>query len=209
MNIAIIGTGNIGAGLARVLSAAGNTVVVSDRKGGAEAADKLKAQGVGVASADIASAVHQSEVVVLALPYTASLEISAVADFSNKIVIDVSNPVTDDFSALQIGHDTSAAEAIAASMPSARVVKAFNTVFAEHYAGDLTIAGNKIQTFVASDDEDAQKQVIALSQSAGFDARSAGKLANARYLEPLGYMNIQFGYMLGQGTSIAPQWVAA
>jgi hypothetical protein len=35
----------------------------------------------------------------------------------------------------------------------------------------------------------------------------AGPLTNARYIEPLGYLNIQFGYMLGQGTQIAPAWL--
>ncbi len=85
-------------------------------------------------------------------------------------------------------------------------MKAFNTVFAQHYAGDLTLDGRKIQTFVASD-EAARKAVVALASDAGFDAREAGPLSNARYLEGVGYMNIQFGFMLGQGTGIAPAWI--
>ena len=35
-----------------------------------------------------------------------------------------------------------------------------------------------------------------------------GPLSNARYIEPLAYLNIQFGYMLGQGTQIAPVWLS-
>lgn len=50
--------------------------------------------------------------------------------------------------------------------------------------------------------------VVALAKDAGFDARDAGPLSNARYIEPLGYLNIQFGYMLGQGTQIAPFWLS-
>jgi len=123
-------------------------------------------------------------------------------------VVDLSNPVTEDFSALQVGHDSSAAEEIAA-LVDAPVVKAFNTVFAQHYAGDLMVGGRPIQTFVASDDADAKAKVIALAEQMGFDARDAGTLANARHLEPLGYMNITFGYMLGQGTTVAPLWLAA
>ncbi|WP_276155414.1 hypothetical protein [Sulfitobacter sp. Ks41] len=34
----------------------------------------------------------------------------------------------------------------------------------------------------------------------------AGPLANARYLEPIGFLNIQFGYVFGHGTGIAPRW---
>lgn len=76
-----------------------------------------------------------------------------------------------------------------------------------HYAGDLTIAGGKIQTFVASDDDAARSAVVALANDAGFDAREAEPLSNARYLEGVGYMNIQFGLMLGKGTGIAPAWL--
>lgn len=34
----------------------------------------------------------------------------------------------------------------------------------------------------------------------------AGPLANARHIEPLAHVNIQFGHMLGHGTRIAPAW---
>lgn len=202
MTIAIIGTGNIGAGLARVLAAADKDIVVADSKGGTEAAAKL-----GVRGASVAEAVKAADTVILATPYDAAASIAAEADFTGKIVVDVSNPVTADFSALQVGHTTSAAEEIAKLLPDATVVKAFNTVFAQHYAGDLTVGGTKIQTFVASDDEAARKAVVALAADAGFDVREAGPLSNARYLEGVGYMNIQFGYMLGLGTGIVPAWI--
>ena len=208
MKIAIVGTGNIGSGLARVLGKTQNSIIVADPESGAQAAAKLKQAGVTVQAAYVATAVKQADVVILATPYGASKQVAAQNDFKGKIVIDVSNPVTEDFSALQVGHSSSAAEEIAA-LVDAPVVKAFNTVFAQHYAGDLKVDGRRIQTFVASDDADAKAKVIALAEQVGFDARDAGGLASARYLEPLGYMNITFGYMLGQGVAIAPLWLAA
>jgi predicted dinucleotide-binding enzyme len=36
-----------------------------------------------------------------------------------------------------------------------------------------------------------------------------GPLANARYLEPLGMLNIWFGNVGGRGTNIAPRWDTA
>lgn len=208
MNIAIIGTGNVGSGLARVLAKTANGVVIADRNGGTEAAAKLKADGVTVQAADVATAIKQAEVVILATPYAASLDLARDNDFAGKIVVDLSNPVSEDFSGLQVGHSTSAAEQIAA-LTGAPVVKAFNTIFAQLYTGGLTLGGQKVQTFVASDDAAAKARIIALAEAAGFDARDAGGLTNARYLEPLGFMNITFGYMLGQGTAIAPAWIAA
>lgn len=209
MNIAIIGSGNIGSGLALMLAKAGHRVVVSDTTGGAEAAAALQTEGAPVTAADLPAAVAGADLVILATPFGAAATIAASADFSGKTVIDVSNPVTADFSGLSLGFDRSAAEEIAALVPGARVVKAFNTIFASHYRTGLTAGGRPVQTFVAADDADARAAVIALAAGIGLDARDAGPLRNARYLEPLGYMNIQFGYMLGQGTAIAPAWLDA
>ena len=191
MKVAIFGNGNVGSGLTKTLASTSHDVAAYGR------------------DADLGAAVGDADIVILATPYGAAAELAAKADYTGKIVVDVSNPVTEDFSGLQVGHVSSAAEEIAAAFSGARVVKAFNTVFAQHYAGDLTLDGARIQTIVASDDEGAKEAVKALASEAGFEAVDAGPLKNARYLEPLGFMNIQFGYVLGKGTEIAPRWLAA
>lgn len=191
MKIAIIGNGNVGGGLANALSRAGH---------GATAYGK---------DADLSAAVAAAEVVILATPFGTAEDLAGKASFDGKTVVDVSNPITADFSGLLVGHDTSAAETIGAQLPGARVVKAFNTVFAQHYATDLKIAGTPIQTFVAADDEVARDTVMALAADMGLEPVNAGPLRNARYLEPLGFMNIQFGYVLGLGVAIAPKWQIA
>ena len=208
MKIVIIGTGGIGAGLASVLANGKNQVTVTDRKGGMEAAAKLAARGLSVQAAELRPAVAAADVVILAVPYGAAAGLAEVADFAGKIVVDVTNPVKEDFSGLQLGHTTSAAEEIAGALKGAKVVKAFNTVFAQVYDQGLNFGGTPVQTFVAADDAEAKAAVIALAKDAGFDARDAGPLSNARYIEPLAYLNIQFGYMLGQGTQIAPVWLS-
>jgi predicted dinucleotide-binding enzyme len=191
MNIAVIGNGNVGTGLAAVLSGAGHDAVAFGRDD------------------DLARAVSNAEIVILATPYNAAADVAGKADFDGKLVIDVSNPVKEDFSGLQVGLDTSAAEQIADLLPGASVVKAFNTIFAQHYASGLSISGTPLQTYVAADDEVARARVKKLAGDIGLVAIDAGPLANARYLEPMGFMNIQFGYVLGQGVEIAPQWLVA
>jgi predicted dinucleotide-binding enzyme len=208
MTIAIIGTGNIGSGLASVLAKSAKKLLVADRKGGTELATKLLAQGLSVQASDVKAAVATADIIILAVPYGAVAGLAEQADFTGKIVVDATNPVTEDFSGLQVGYTTSAAEEIAKALSGARVVKAFNTVFAQIYAEGLALGGKPVQTFVASDDAEAKAAVLALAKDAGFDARDAGPLKNARYIEPLAYLNIQFGYMLGQGTGIAPAWVS-
>ena len=208
MKIAIIGTGGVGAGLASVLAKTAHEITVSDRKGGTEASAKLAARGLSVRAAEVRPAVQAADVVILAVPYGAAAGLAEVADFAGKIVVDVTNPVKDDFLGLLIGHTTSAAEEIAKALPGARMVKAFNTIFAQVYDQGLSFGATPVQTFVAADDADAKSTVIALARDAGFDARDAGPLSNARHIEPLAYLNIQFGYMLGQGTQTAPVWLS-
>ncbi len=142
---------------------------------------------------DLSAAVAQAELVVLATPYAVVADLAGKADFSGKTVIDVSNPVTEDFSVLQVGHKTSAAEEIASRLSGATVVKAFNTIFAQHYGTGLKVNGQPIQTFVAGDDEAARETVKALAAEIGLEPVDAGPLANARYLEPTDFLNIQFG----------------
>ena len=189
MTIAILGQGNMGKGLAKRL--AGKTdVVLALRSGGVSYADAVKG----------------AEIVVLAIPFNAALEEAGKLDLAGKIVIDISNPVTADFSGLTIGHTTSAAEEIAKVAKGARVVKAFNTIFASLFDTPASATAN-VPVFVAGDDDAAVAAVAELAAKAGFAVEKVGGLDGARLVEPVGMLNIRLGYGLGKGTSIAPNWL--
>ena len=111
--------------------------------------------------------------------------------------------------AATISHSTSAAEEIQKLAPTAKVVKAFNTVFASVLQAGGTAAGCPATVFVAGDDAGARKTVADLAVSAGFETIETGGLASARYLEPLAGLNIALAYGLGHGTDIAPTWQRA
>jgi hypothetical protein len=68
--------------------------------------------------------------------------------------------------------------------------------------GDLVTKGTTLTLFVAGDDQDAKEQALTLGRDIGFDAVEAGPLKNARWLESLGYLNIQLGYTQKMGTQI-------
>jgi NADPH-dependent F420 reductase len=206
MNIAIFGIGNMASGLATLFAKAGHQVTLAAR-------DDAKAQSVaadlgnGIAAASFADAAAGSETVVLAVPFDAAADVVAAAGgLAGKVVIDISNPMTADFSGLSLGFTTSAAEEIQKSAPAAKVVKAFNTIFASVLQNSGKVSGEATTVFVASDDAEARKSVAALAASAGFHALEAGGLAVARYLEPVAALNIALGYGLGHGTDIAPTW---
>jgi predicted dinucleotide-binding enzyme len=201
MKTAIIGIGNMGAGLARRL--AGKRDVLLASRDDAKAA--ILAAEIGVASAPISAATASAAILVLAVPYAAALELASSGMLDNKIMVDITNPLKPDFSGLLFGHDTSAAEQIQAKAKGAKVVKAFNTIFAELFASPVDET-SAVPVFMAGDN-DAVDVVDALVRDAGFRGEKTGSLEAARLLEPLGMLNIHLGYGLGRGTNIAPTWM--
>jgi predicted dinucleotide-binding enzyme len=140
------------------------------------------------------------------VPYDAALELITSRDLAGKVVVDMTNPITADFSALKLGHTTSAAEVLQQAAPTARVVKAFNTIFAGLFDAPRALTAG-VPVFVAGNDEAAVAAVADLAQAAGFAVEKTGTLDASRLLEPVGLLNIRLGYGLGQGTAIAPSWL--
>lgn len=207
MKITVIGAGSMGSAFVSQLVRAGHQVSVTARNG-AKAA-QVAAASPGATALDISGAATGADAVILATGYAdAAGALQAVGDLEGKVVIDITNPLTADYMGLTIGHSTSAAEEIAKLVPGAEVVKAFNTVFAQVLAEGPDFGnGRKVEVFVASDSERAKQTAGAIAASIGFGVVDAGGLKNARYLEPLGGLNIYLGYGAGLGTAIAPTWI--
>lgn len=206
MKVSLIGTGKMGAGLAAALAAAGHEVTIGARDP-AKALTLATSLGQGVTGTDIATAIQSGEVVILALPYGAVAEaLSQTNGLAGKVVVDISNPITADFKGLLLGHTTSAAEEIQKLVPNARVVKAFNTIFSNLLEAPAR-QDKPLQVFIAGDDADAKVIVAELARTARFEPVESGPLSNSRFIEPIGAMNIHFGFFLGRGVAIAPAWM--
>lgn len=205
MRVGIIGAGNMGSAFARRLSAAGHDVFIASRD--AEDAENVAATvGAGVRAVPQQQLAESVDLLVAAVPHPRQADaLHASGRLEGKTVVEISNPLTPDMSGLAIGHTTSAAEEVAKAAPGAKVVKAFNTVFAQVLAERPSSAGAAtVQVFYAGDDAAAKRTVRSLIESMGFEPADAGPLSNARYLEPLGMLNIYFGYVAKMGTDIAP-----
>jgi NADPH-dependent F420 reductase len=206
MRVTIIGPGNMGRGIATRLLAGGHTVTLvgAERGQAEEAAAALRTAAAG-ASVEVAGgpaeAVPESEVVVLALPYQASLEEAgrSGALLDGKVVVDISNPLNETYTGLVTEGGPSGAERIRERLPAgARLVKAFNTVFAATLAaGD--VAGQQLDVFIAGDDDGANERVAEMVRSGGMRPVVVGGLERARQLEALGFLGISLQEPLGTG----------
>jgi 8-hydroxy-5-deazaflavin:NADPH oxidoreductase len=203
MDITIVGTGNMARGIATRALAGGHAVRLlgTEEAKAQEAAAQLSGD---VRTGTVGDAL-EGDVVVLAVWYHALDDVvQRYRDqLDGKVVVDISNPVDpESFQPLTV-EAGSAAQELAQKAPGARIVKAFNTTF----AGTLMAggaAGQPLDVFIASDDEDAKSVVRRLAEDAGLRAVDAGPLAHARQLEAMGYLHmvIQDGLGTGYGSTI-------
>ncbi|MCB0123371.1 MAG: NADPH-dependent F420 reductase [Caldilineaceae bacterium] len=203
MNIAILGTGNVGQALATGWLRAGHAITFGSRQPTDDAAQALVAAFQNkVTVTDHAAAIAQAEVVVLAVPWgAAEAVVTSVADWGNKILIDATNPIAPGWQ-LALGRDTSGGEAVQSWAKGARVVKAFNTTGYNNML-DPMYAGATTTMFIAGDDGGAKEVVTQLAEALGFDVADAGDLTAARLLEPLALLWIKLAVVQGQGREIA------
>lgn len=177
-NVGIIGRGNVGSALQRGLERAGYPV----RTCGSDP-EKIR---------EVAS---WGDVVVLAVPYDSLAEAVEAAGgaLAGKPLVDATNVVkAPDFGLALDPVERSGAEELQARVPAAKVVKAFNTVFADHMDSGK-VKGERLTLFVAGDDREAKTSVRDMGRDIGFDSIDAGPLENARWMETLGFFNMRLG----------------
>ena len=183
MRIGIIGAGMIGGTAARLFALAGHDVAVSNSRGPASLA--VLVDGINrdtgvprVHAASVAEAADFGEVVLLAVPWRTPEALPPASAVAGKIVVDAMNAYRSDGGFFDLGDSTSSEET-AKRLPGARLVKAFNTIYFEHLAGqgrtDVPIDDRRA-IFVAGDDADAKRMVAALIEQLGFAAVDTGSL---------------------------------
>jgi 8-hydroxy-5-deazaflavin:NADPH oxidoreductase len=189
MDIAIIGAGNVGRALATAFTRAGHQVLIASRDP-RDAGDVAAATGARGA-ASVRRAAEEADLVVLAIPFNSAPEVAAeIRDVvTGKPVVDATNRMSFGANGVETDTSTSNAEEIAGLLPSAHVVKAFNTLFATNQA-DPILDGQQLDGFVAADDPAAKATVIDLVDSIGLNPVDAGPLVRARQLEALAFLNI-------------------
>ena len=169
MKIGVIGGGRVGNALAATWQEKRHDVVVSTRETAAETAAGC-------------------DVVVIALPAPAVADALAQAgSLDGKVVVDATNNVSGGPGGLEI----------AALMPGARYVKAFNTVFST-FMHD-TPPSSPATLVYCGDDPDAKAIVAELIADLGFEPVDAGGTETTPHVEALAHLVIGIAYRQGRG----------
>lgn len=140
-----------------------------------------------------------AEVIVLATQHQVVFDaISAAggpAAFTGKVLLDINNPVdVNKNNFLNKTYDgASLAEAIAARLPNARIVKAFNMCAAAVWTMDPPLFdGRRLVTLYCGDDAAAKGMVAALITDIDCEPVDVGELKYARLLEAAAAIVIKF-----------------
>jgi predicted dinucleotide-binding enzyme len=196
IRIAIIGAGNVGRALGGAWSTAHQVTF------GVRAPEDPKYANLAAGAATVTDAARDADVVVLCTPWQSTEQaIGDCGDLTGRVLIDCTNPLTPDFSALEIGHTTSGAEQVAAWGRGARVCKAMNQIGAP-MMDQPDVEGTPVM-LVCGDDADAKGITSKLVSELGFEVVDAGELALARLLEPYALIWIHLALRRGFGTGFA------
>jgi predicted dinucleotide-binding enzyme len=183
MKIAIIGSGQIGGALGPLWAKAGHEVFYSSRHP-VELEPLVAKSGPLARGGSIEEAARFGETCLLAIPYGAIAQLGPMLAplVTGKVVLDAGNPYP--------GRDGPMAEQILASgqgsgvgtaryLPGARLVRAFNTVWARTLEREAHRQGDQVGVPIASDDEGALEVAAGLVREAGFDPVLVGPLPSA------------------------------
>jgi hypothetical protein len=188
MKIGIIGSGKIGATVARVFVAAGDEVALANSRG----PDSLGglAEELGGHATEIEDAARFGGMVLIAVPYDASRRL-APEPFAGQIVIDAGNyyPARDGQIDVIDANETTSTELLADHLRAARMVKAFNTMYYKTLGerGDPTKpVEERLALFAAGDDAEAKASVLGLIGRIGFAPVDTGSLADGGRLQQPG-----------------------
>lgn len=204
IRIGILGSGDVGRALATGFAGLGHEVKIGSRDPQklhvwADTADARISTGT------FDEAARFGDVLVLATLGVATEEairLGGLSAFDGKVVIDTTNPL--DFSrgmppTLSVGTTDSLGERIQRLIPTARVVKAFNTV-GNALMVHPQLPGGPPDMFLCGNDADAKALVAQICKHFGWGVVDIGGIEGSRYLEPMCLTWVLYGVLSGTWT---------
>jgi 8-hydroxy-5-deazaflavin:NADPH oxidoreductase len=192
MNIGIIGSGVVGQVLAKAFISEGHTVMLGTRNKEKEEVVNFKNNNKAVAIGNFEETAKFGSLLVLAVNGAAATEAVRLAgyeNFTNKIVLDTTNPIAAVPPANGVlnfftSMNESLMEQIQTIIPSAKLVKAFNSV-GNAFMYKPAFREGKPTMFICGNDDAAKKIVTDILTAFEWETEDMGKAESARAIEPL------------------------
>jgi len=177
--IGLIGAGHIGSQIARLAVASDYDVVISHSRGPETLSELVAELGPRARAATAVDAAKAGDIVVVTVPLK-NYRAVPIEPLAGKIVIDTNNyyPQRDGHIAELDNESTTTSELLQAHLPTSKVVKAFNHIYAAALTTDGQPAGtkNRRALVIAGDHPGAKATVVRLLDQFGFDTVDAGPL---------------------------------
>jgi 8-hydroxy-5-deazaflavin:NADPH oxidoreductase len=190
MKVGILGSGDVGKSLAGGFLRHGHEVAMGTRDP-AQLADWSK-KNRAAKTGSFADAAQFGELLVLAVKGSVATGVLRAAESENlrgKTVIDATNPIADAPPVNGVlrfftNHDQSLMEQLQKEFPTARFVKAFNSV-GHTLMVNPELSGGPPTMFICGNDDAAKATVKKVLDQFGWDTADMGKAEAARAIEPL------------------------
>lgn len=186
MKYAIIGSGAIGTAIARQFARQQIEVHVANTRGPASLDALVEELGPVIVPTELNTALS-ADIVFLAIPFDAvGAALKDAPAWNKRIIVDTTNAIDfSDFSPADLGGRPSS-EIVAEAAPGARLVKAFNTMFANVVARKPDDARGRRVLFLSGDDKAANATLAELITGFGYAAIDLGTIAGGGLLQQFG-----------------------
>ncbi|AWB94081.1 NADP oxidoreductase [Aeromicrobium chenweiae] len=187
MTFGIIGAGTIAQALAGHLVAAGQHVVLSNRSGPAALEPVIARLGPLASAGTVAEAAAADMAFLTVMWPDVPAALADLAPWDGRILVDTTNQIErlDPFEVADLG-DQTGSEYVAGLAPGARVIKAFNTLYASYITPDPRHPAGRQVLFYAGDDVEAKKSFHELVDRFGFAPVDIGPLREGGRLMQVG-----------------------
>ncbi|WP_426452128.1 NADPH-dependent F420 reductase [Paenibacillus sp. S-38] len=198
MKISVLGTGNMGKALVKQAAAHVEGQVFWGSRNPEEAAELAKSFQLNQVVTGSYEEALQADIIIPAFPAAALMEWAAANKerLEHKIVVDISNPFTSDFSGFTTAWGESSAEGLQALLPDSKVVGAFKNTFFSVFENPV-FQDQQSDVLVTGDDEEAVHQFIERFSPLPFRFIHAGKLANNRTIERFTLLELELAVRYG------------
>ena len=186
MRIGTLGAGEVAQAFAIHLVKAGHEVLLSNSRGPSSLTQLVSKLGKGARAVTMDEAA-KAPMVVLALPWPkVEAVLGTLPDWEDRILIDATNHFLLPSMELADLKGRVSSEIVSELAPSAKVVKALNTLYASKLAQNPKVGKGRRVTFISGDDKDAKGKVSDLLNGLGFSVIDLGSLSEGGRAQQVG-----------------------